>query len=270
MIRKPRQVEPDHVSSAFSQMLKPLPVLIWGQLAMAHLGVPVVTGQCMFVVRDEHYQTAIQKLKDSGFPQAPPDRRPAPEVLESLPDPEAVLEEINKGYQRLDRYCSSFQFPPHFPYSGDQMFLMPNSFAHLPLQKGDMSLDQPDQKKAQSKQYDVYGNLFYPLEAALVESFVKGVYHDNDEIGHCSWQTLLSAWIGMMVAYLEVNNDILDDCADERAVQWYSTEYSRIHEEQYGPWDHRVSKRLRSGREMPVDMRGNHVSSPSTARGGQR
>jgi hypothetical protein len=63
----------------------------------------------MFVIREEHYQTAIQKLKDSGFIQAPPNRRPAPEIIESLPDPQAVLNEINQGYERLDRYYTSFQ-----------------------------------------------------------------------------------------------------------------------------------------------------------------
>lgn len=129
----------------------------------------------MFVVRDEHYQTAIQKLKDSGFTQAPPDRRPAPEIMESLPDPQAVLDEINKGYERLDRYCTPFQFPSHLPFSGDQIFLIPNSFPHLPLDDVDMTSNQSNQK-TQPKQYEVYGNLFYPLEAALVESFVNPNY----------------------------------------------------------------------------------------------
>jgi hypothetical protein len=61
----------------------------------------------------------------------------------------------------------------------------------------------------------------------------------------------------MMTAYLEVDNDILDSCSNERAVKWFSVTYGRIHEEKFGPLDRRVSKRLGSGREMPVDMRGN-------------
>lgn len=106
----------------------------------------------------------------------------------------------------------------------------------------------------------MYGNLIYPLEAALAESFVKGVIHDIEEVGNSSWQLLLYAWISMMRGYLEVNNDILDNCADERAVEWYNTHFGRIHEVQYGEWDLRVSKRLGSGKEMPVDMRGNSIS----------
>lgn len=115
-------------------------------------------------------------------------------------------------------------------------------------------------QRAQIKQYEVYGNLFYPLEVTLVESFVKGVIHDIKEVGNSSLLLLLNAWISMMRGYLEVNNDILDNCADERAVEWYSTHFGRIHEAQYGGWDLRVSKRLGSGKEMPVDMRGIPIS----------
>lgn len=104
----------------------------------------------MFVVREEHYQTAIQKLRDSRFTQAPSDRRAAPEIMESLPDPQAVLDEINKGYERLDCYCTSFQFPPHLPFSGDQIFLIPNSFAHLPLDHLSMT-SNPSNQRAQQK-----------------------------------------------------------------------------------------------------------------------
>ena len=62
-----------------------------------------------------------------------------------------------------------------------------------------------------------------------------------------------------MRGYLEVNNDIFDDCADVQAVEWYSTHFGRIHEDQYGEWDLQVLERLGSGREMPVDMRGNLI-----------
>ena len=62
-----------------------------------------------------------------------------------------------------------------------------------------------------------------------------------------------------MAGYLEVNNDILDKCVDERAVEWYSANFGRIHEARFGPMDLRVSKRLGSGKEMPVDIRGDPI-----------
>lgn len=138
----------------------------------------------MFVVRDQH-QTAIQILKNWGFTQAPPDRRGAPEIMESFPDPQAVLDEVNKRYERLGHYCTLFQFSPHLPFSRSQIFLMPNYFAHLSLVNLGMTSD-PASQKAQPKQYDMYGNLFYPLEAALVESFSKAVIHDVNELGYSS------------------------------------------------------------------------------------
>lgn len=58
-----------------------------------------------------------------------------------------------------------------------------------------------------------------------------------------------------MTGYLEVNNDILDHCPNKQAVEWYSTKFGRIREAKFGPMDRRVSKRLGSGKEMPVDMR---------------
>lgn len=64
----------------------------------------------------------------------------------------------------------------------------------------------------------------------------------------------------MMWGYLEVNNDILDNCADKRAVELHSKRFGRIREAQYGKLDLWVSKRLGSRKEMPVDMRGNPIS----------
>lgn len=59
-----------------------------------------------------------------------------------------------------------------------------------------------------------------------------------------------------MIGYLEVDNDILDRCPDKQAVEWYSYNFGRIHEANFDPIDRRVSKRLGSGKEVPIDMRG--------------
>lgn len=62
-----------------------------------------------------------------------------------------------------------------------------------------------------------------------------------------------------LMTYLEVDNGILDHCQDEQAVEQYSHNFGRIHETNLGPIDRRVSKRLSSGKEMPIDMRGNCI-----------
>jgi hypothetical protein len=208
----------------------------------------------MIVVRDEDYQVALQKLEDSAFIPTVPDRRPAREIIEQLPDPQGVLKQINEGYKHLDQSCATFNYPNHYSEREAQVFLISNSFAHLPL-----SDKTPDGMSRITKHYDVYGNLFYSREQALVESFVGAAIDEDKEVGYSSWGELLRSWISMMAGYLEVNNDILDSCADERVVEWYSTNFGRIHEARFRPLDRRITKRLGSGKELPVDMRGNSI-----------
>ncbi|CAG8908916.1 unnamed protein product [Penicillium egyptiacum] len=259
MIRRPRETQPDAITSEVGQFLAPLAIFPWGPLAMNYLGVPIVIGTAMVAVRDEDYQRACQKLKDSAFSAVVPNHRPAPELLARLPDPDRVMRKVNKQYERLDKSTTTFDYPTDHHLAGRlKLTLLPNSFANLPIQ--DVASDL--EATIPTKNYDIYGNIFHPLEHTLVESLAKGVLSDEDDetTPTSVWGESLNTWVAMMVSYLDVNNDILDGCLDERAVKWFSVNYGRIHEEEFGPWDRRVSKRLGSGREMPVDMRGNPLA----------
>lgn len=44
MFRRQRATEPDPVSRNLGNILKPMPIMIWGGQAMHYLGVPVVLG----------------------------------------------------------------------------------------------------------------------------------------------------------------------------------------------------------------------------------
>lgn len=132
----------------------------------------------------------------------------------------------------------------------------PNSFAHIPL-NGATSDSCVDTAVVGAANYETYNNIVYPLESALVESFVKAALDDEYERPYPTWGGLLECWVCHMSLYLEVNNDILDHCDDARVVEWYSAKFGRIREATIGPMDRRITKRLGSGREMPVDTRGN-------------
>ncbi|KAJ5371915.1 hypothetical protein N7517_003921 [Penicillium concentricum] len=176
---------------------------------MNYLGVPIVLGTAMIAVHDKDYLTASQKLQDYEFRITVTDRRPAPELLARLPNPDKVMKKVNKKYERLDKSTTLFDYPiNHHLAGGLKLNLVPNSFANLPT-PGVADDSMPD--TVATKDYDIYGNIFDPLEGTLIESFAKGVISDE----------------------------------------------GRIHEEAFGPWDRRVSKRLGSKKEMPVDMRGN-------------
>ncbi|KAI4127408.1 MAG: hypothetical protein LQ347_004615, partial [Umbilicaria vellea] len=197
------------------------------------------------VIRDEDYQTAIRKLLDSKFVSTVPDRSPPFEVIEHLPDPQDVLKEINEGYKGLDQSSTTFNYPNSSPEKKEQVVLIPNSFAHIPLGPA-----------YSTNQYDKYNNILYPLERALIESFVKAALDDEKENNITSWGESLRSWISMMVGYLDITNDVLDTCEDHPAVEWFSAQFGRGHEATSGPLDRRITKRLGSGKEMPVDMRG--------------
>jgi len=214
----------------------------------------------MIVVRGEDYAAAIQKLEDSGFISSTPNRCPPPEVMEYLPNPQLVLDEINEQYKNLDGSTRTFNYPTRYRESKEQVVLIPNSFAHLPLETSVLaSSETMFGHTIATSRYDVYRNIFYPLEQVLVESFVKAAVDEENDIDISDWGELLRAWISMMVGYLEVNNDILDNCLDGRAMEWFSVHFGREREAKFGPFDLRISKRLGSGREMPVNMRGQPV-----------
>ncbi|EER43831.1 conserved hypothetical protein [Histoplasma capsulatum H143] len=208
---------------------------------------PAVVGRLtatMVVVQDEDYTVAIEKFENAGFTRSIPNRTPPLEVMEDHSNPQRMLEEINAGYKRLDCSCAVFDYPQGDPAEkGLQMYLFPNSFTHIPLEDN-LHSSNNIAYPATTEQFDIYKSLCYPLERALVESFVKAVIDEETESGHSAW---------------EVNNDILDHCSDKQAVEWYSTNFDRIHEAKFGPMDRRISKRLGSGKELPIDMRGNSI-----------
>lgn len=251
-----------------STILQPLTVTPWGALAMWYLGVPIAVGvrMCTFdkiivnpsvflltillflqapmvVVQDNDYTAAIDKLESAGFAQTSPNRAPPPEIMEDHPNPQQMLEELNAGYKRLDRSCALFDYPHGDPAEkGLQVYLFPNSFTHLSLE----DLPRPSTEiryTATTNQFETYGNLHYPLEQALVESFVKAAIDEEKDAGFSAWSESLRSWVSLMTGYLEVDNDVLDHCLDKQAVEWYSTNFGRIHEAKFGPIDRRVSKR---------------------------
>ncbi|OJD17576.1 hypothetical protein AJ78_02327 [Emergomyces pasteurianus Ep9510] len=225
------------------RILSPLRISTWGPSAMSYLGVPIVIRLPMVVVHDEDLEKASRKLEDAGFIPSSPNRNPAPEIMADLTDPQAVLRQINE---------ESFQ----------QILLIPSSFASLPDFSTTTDLNkQPTAPTAPTTtQYDTYSNILYPHRQTLLESLIRAAVVEETNAGSTSWAASLKAWVSMMVGYLGVENDVLDDCRDEQVTTWFSTHFGRIHESNYGPFDRRISKRLGSGKELPVDMSGRPIS----------
>ncbi|OJD25910.1 hypothetical protein ACJ73_02719 [Blastomyces percursus] len=214
----------------------------------ADLDFPLQPSGPPSLVQDDDYAAAIEKFVNAGFSQRVPNRTP-PEIIEEHPDPQQMLKEINANYKRLDQSCAVFDDQAE---KGLQVYLYPNSFAHLSLK----DISHPSNNIGYTvitEQFDVYNNLQYPLEQALVESFVKAAIDEERDVGFSAWGETLRSWVSLMTRYLEVENDVLDHCSDKQAVEWYSTNFGRIHEANSGPIDRRISKRLGFVKELPID-----------------
>lgn len=175
--------------------------------------------------------------------------------MEDHPNPQQVLEEINAGYKRLDRSCAVFDYPKGDPAGkASQVYVIPNAFAHIFQDMPRSSTRIGD--IVPTKNFQSYGSLYYPLEQTLVESFVKAAIDEETDASFSAWGESLRSWVSLMRGYLEVDNDVLNVCLDKQAADWYSHNFGRIREANFGPTDRHISKRLGSGKEMPIDMRG--------------
>jgi hypothetical protein len=85
-----------------------------------------------------------------------------------LEDPDEVIAAINAEYAALDKASTVFDYAEP---KEEQVFLIPNSFACLPL--------EPLESDHSKRRFDIYGNIHRPLERALVESFVECALLDD-------------------------------------------------------------------------------------------
>ncbi|KAL4861899.1 hypothetical protein BDV12DRAFT_190773 [Aspergillus spectabilis] len=168
MFRRLRQTELDRLSTRLRKTLQPLTA-------------PMV------VVQDNDYTDAIERLESAGFDRSVPNRAAPPEIMEDHPNPQQMLDEINAGYKRLDRSFSVFDHPHGEPAEKHlQVYVFPNSLAHL-FQEDIPHPSTEIRDTAPTKRFKTYGNLHYPLEQTLVESFVKAAIDEETDTGFSAW-----------------------------------------------------------------------------------
>ena len=128
----------------------------------------------MVVVQEDDYTAAIERLESAGFYRGAPNRAPPPEIVENHLNPQQRLEEINVGYNRLDRYCAVLDYPLGDPAEkGLQVYLFPNSFAHI-FQEVIPRSSSKIRDAAPTNRYGTYGNLHYPQERTLSGKLCQG------------------------------------------------------------------------------------------------
>jgi hypothetical protein len=147
---------------------------------------------------------------------------------------------------RCDSVIGRFRLTPVTGYlvggehrTGSDDYLMLHIFSFIYQNKGPWVTLAKGQKRKlttsaatlrqtfSTSDFDEYKNLFYPLERPLIESFVRAAVGDEKIIYVSSWGELLRSWISTTIGYLNVDNDLLDMCEDERAAEWFSAKFGR-------------------------------------------
>ena len=170
-------------------------------------------------------------------------------MLESHPDPAAVIRKTHAGWARRDKAAVVFDKPNKSSQWDIPIVLLTNSFAHLPFRY--VTFNDDGTILSLNDHYHEYKNLYHPLESCLLEGLVAAAIDEEKVKLSSLWGGTLKAWISMMGLYLEVDNDALDDCPDPSLLEWYSERYGQIREEKHGPWDRRIRKDLVLGRKCP-------------------
>jgi len=152
------------------------------------------------------------------------------------------VDRINAGYKLLDRASATFNYPISSSQT-DKSFLLPNSSRTFqPMIVLGVCANFSGSIRRNN---DIYGNLLYPLEHALVESFVAAAIDDDDDDddddrnGTPSWENYCGLGFNDG-GLLDVNNDILDRCPDKRRVEWFSVNFGR-ERTKVGPFDDAIS-----------------------------
>ncbi|KAL4992334.1 hypothetical protein BDW68DRAFT_184375 [Aspergillus falconensis] len=158
---------------SLSRSLQPLTVIPWGALAMWYLDVPIAVGALIVAVLGDDLHRCYQNAWEHRIPPKFPNHGPLFEIIENYPNPQQILEEINAGYKRLDQSYAVFDYLYGDPAEKSlQVYISPHSFIR---------------ETALAKQSIIYSNLHYPLEQALVESFVKAVIDEETDTGFSAW-----------------------------------------------------------------------------------
>lgn len=216
----------DKIASA----LGPVQAVLWGEMAMAVLGVPIVCEvsaslsrsharlipqHYMLVIHDANYHDATARLRTAGFQDCPWSYGAlAPEFYK-----ERSLEHINRaiirGYSNLDQNSTRFFFPvdpsEEAQNTSTKIILLPSSYANMQVPHSKPDLEE---------------SIHYPDAPSLLTSFVQTLVR---EPSRGMWTSNLEMWaITYVYGELMVSDDALDSCEDDEAKSWFNENIRRF------------------------------------------
>lgn len=232
-----------------ADILQPIQLVVWGDLAVGYLGVPAVHDvifsihsshntpadylQCyMLGIRDDEIELAAEKLTSLGFVRelwsfsSPID----PAIFKTTETSKRIQETIRPAYANFDSKTIRFHYPDMHKQV-QKTVLIPDSYMHLSApqapshtSKQGSAIPNPP---AQPPFY-IHGNLCYPNAVVLLESFIKVCIQERASTTRGMWQARLQTWaIAYLYGELSLRDDVLDSCQDSGVKEFFNLAIQR-------------------------------------------
>ncbi|QPG95476.1 hypothetical protein C2857_000824 [Epichloe festucae Fl1] len=192
--------------------LGPIQGLLWGERAIAALGVCLVCDNYMIVIRNADFDDAVQRLRSAGFEDWVWSYGSLDPNFYKGRLKENIYRRIVKEFDSLDKNSARFTFPSEKQMTA-KVALLPSSYTHVQFDSLTESAVSRD------------GNILYPDAAVLVRSFVQTLVREP-VLG--MWTSSLSMWaVSYIYGELMLGDDVLDDSDDDGARDWFNKSIRR-------------------------------------------
>ncbi|PHH58464.1 hypothetical protein CDD81_5753 [Ophiocordyceps australis] len=189
-----------------------IPALVWGERAIAALGVRLVCDNYMLVIEDSDFDDAVHQLRSAGFQEWAWSYGSLNPSFYKGRLMETIYRRIVNEYGNLDQNSARFVFPPQLQ-STAKVVLLPSSYTHIRVRLVPGDALPRD------------GNIIYPDGALLLQSFVQTLVR---ELVAGMWTSSLGMWaISYVYGELMLGDDVLDACDDQEAKVWFNESIQR-------------------------------------------
>ncbi|KAL6800561.1 hypothetical protein J3E68DRAFT_398565 [Trichoderma sp. SZMC 28012] len=210
----------EHIAalSELQNILESLELVVWGEAAMANLGVPLIPYNIMLVPSEQNYSAVLEKVEQKGFCKTLWSYGSLdPADIDAHPQSERMRQihaTADQHYRMLNINSARYNFPPGAFQSFRLIILRPEYVDLSPPCLS--SFERPSSCQAFTRQ----GIFLYPAVSTLIESFIKTALKDTDGK---TWSKMLYVWITSYICvYLPVRSDAMDSCEDERIKEQFS------------------------------------------------
>lgn len=134
------------------------------------------------------------------------------------------LDAMRDDAMDIVRTGAIFEYPDHEDNPSRRIVaVFPNYFIHFPLVDR-FNAPDPVTQATVARKYDIYGNIYYPSTAALLESLIY-VMLDEDNASepgtYSSWGHKVHCWLCLVTMFLKPSPAKARECHDPTAVSWY-------------------------------------------------